>query len=301
MPAILLTLALLLPQTAPPPLTALTAPALTHLTDTLPTAPLADLPTLIPTLVQSAADPDPHLRSLALFALITLTNRTRPDGSLSSDALPLLEPFLPLIAQHLHDPDPAVRQLTALFLGGFLTHPTPAVLAPLLEALAAPDPPTPFHLSVIVALLTLGPDAHPEIAPAILHFLLRPDLPPDLTPRLLGAIASHPRHSPLLDTGLLALLDPSRPPTIRAALIAALPYLALTPSALETTRATLTRILATPSEDPAVKAQAAAILPCWHAPRMSDPCPAPTVQYRMLPSPPRPAVTPPRYRSPILP
>ena len=279
-----------------------TISVLAQLTDTLPTAPLQTLQASLSLIVQAASNPDPHIRSLALLDLIALTTRTKPDGSPLSDALPLLEPYLPGLTQHLLDPDPAMRELTALFLGGFRNHPTSAVISPLLSVLASPAAPGPFALSVIVALLNLDLDTriHPDVPRAILTFLLRSDAPPDLRLRILNAIASHPSHSLTLDTDLLVFLGSPQPTLIRAGLIHILPRLLLSPADLQATQTRLRAIAIDPAEDPVIRSSAAEVLSCWHAPRMTDPCPAPAVRYRALPPPPKSPITPPRYQSPPL-
>ncbi len=276
--------------------------ALAQLGDTLPTAPLQTLKVSLPAIVHAAANPDPHVRSLALLALIALTTRTKPDGSPLGDALPLLEPYLPRLAQHLVDLDAAMRELTALLLGGFRGDPTPAVISPLLSVLASPAVPDPFTLSVVVALLNLDLDTqiHPDVSQAILTFLLRPDVPSDLRLRILNAIASHPSHTPDLDRGLLVFLGSPQPSLIRAGLMQTLPRLLLSETDLQATQARLRAFVADPAEDPVVRSSATEVLSCWHSSRMADPCPAPVVRYRALPPPTKSPITAPRYQSPPL-
>lgn len=275
------------------------ADTLLQLTDLLATADLLTLRPAIAPIVIAASSPNPETRSLAMLALTTLTNRSSPDHQPTGDALSLIEPFLPSITQHLQDPSLSVRQVTVLVLGGFAPHPTPDVTSPLLTELASPDAPTTIGPGIVQALLTLGLDTNPDLPPAILHFLHRHDLPPNQLTHLLAAIANAPTHSQTLDTALLTFLRPPNSPAVRTALVTALPRLLLTQPEIESTRAQLTRLTATPQADPALKRQAAAILPCWHTPRMTTPCPALPYRYRMMPPPTAP-VRAPRYQSPSL-
>jgi hypothetical protein len=293
----LLALALLLLQ-APAPVQALTAAESTHnsaqvqsaliqLADTLPAATPATTQAALPPIFKAIADPDPQTRTLGMLALIAIPPANHA----------VLNPHATTIAAHLTDPEPSVRSLTVLVLGAFTPHPPEPVVPALLTSLAQPDP--ALGSAIVPALLALDIDLHPESATAILHFLTRPNLPANTLPRLISTIAHARNHSSLLDTGLLAFLPPSNPEPVRTALISALPMLRLTQTDLTATRTQLTKLTEDPKESAALKSTANGILPCWHQPRMTDPCPALPMRYRMMP-PPNQGLPKPRYQSPPL-
>jgi hypothetical protein len=259
--------------------------ALIRLADTLPAATPEATRAALPPLLKAIADPDPQTRTLGMLAIIAV-----PEANHAA-----LNPEAATIAAHLTDPEPSVRSLTVLALGGFTPHPPPPVIPALLKTLDESDP--TLGLAIVPALLSLDVETHPESAEAILKFLHRTNLPPNTVPKLLATIAHAKSHSATLDTGLLAFLPAPNPQPVRTAMIAALPSLRLNPSQLNATRAQLTRLAADPTETAALKSAAAGILPCWHMPRMTDPCPALPVRYRMMP-PPQPLA--PRYQSPPL-
>jgi hypothetical protein len=75
--------------------------------------------------------------------------------------------------------------------------------------------------------------------------------------------------------------------------------LLLTPTELTATRAQLTHLTEDPKEPATLQSVATSILPCWRQPRMTDPCPALTMRYRMVPAP-NQELPKPRYQSPPL-
>ncbi|RXH56953.1 hypothetical protein [Granulicella sibirica] len=264
--------------------------SLLELTDRLGTADLESLQIVVPEIVRAADDPDAQTRGLAMLALTAI----------KGDGLAVLEPHAGAIARHLHDASLPVRQVTVLVLGTFQRHPTAAVIDPLLESLKEADAPKTIGPGVVYALLTLGVDdpAHPEIGDGILRFVRRPDLPGDVLARVLVAIANAPVHNEALDTGLLGFLGKTHSAPTRSVLVGLLPKLRLAQKTLDGTRAELAGFAADPKEDAGVKAAATGVLPCWHSSRMSDPCPALPMRYRMV-APPKP-MTAPRYQSPPL-
>ena len=267
--------------------------SLLELTDRLGTADLESLRIVVPEIVRASDDPDAQTRGLAMLALTAIRG----------DKLSVLEPYSGAIARHLQDASLPVRQVTVLVLGEFQRHPRAEVIDPLLESLKEADAPKTIGPGVVYALLTLGVDdpAHPEISTGILRFVRRPDVPGDVLAKVLAAIANAPVHSETLDTGLLGFLGKIYAASTRAAMIGLLPKLRLTQKTIDGTRSELEGFAADPREDGGVKAAAAAVLTCWHSARISDPCPALPMRYRMV-APPKPAapVTPPRYQSPPL-
>ena len=291
----LLALTLLLLQSQAP-VQALTAAESTHnstqvqsaliqLADTLPSATPETTAQALPPILKAIADPDPQTRTLGMLALVAVPPETHAE----------LNPHAATIAAHLTDPEPSVRSLTVLVLGAFTPHPPPPVIPSLLKALTAPDP--ILGSAIVPALLSLDIDLHPESAIAILHFLARPNLPANILQKLIATIAHARNHSPLLDPGLLAFLSPANPVPVRAALVSALPMLRFSQPELNATRAHLLTLTENPKEPSDLKSLANGILPCWHQPRMTDPCPALPMRYRMIPAP-NQGLPKPRYQSP---
>ncbi|SFS17158.1 hypothetical protein SAMN05421771_3068 [Granulicella pectinivorans] len=265
---------------------AATQSSLIRLADTLPSATPEMTRAALPPILKAIADPDPQTRTLAMLAVISI-----PEANHAT-----LNPEAATIAAHLTDPEPSVRSLTVLALGAFTPHPPAPVIPALLKAFDQPDP--ALGSAIVPALLSLDVDTHPESVDAILAFLHRTNLPANSLPKLIATIAHAKKHSARLDTGLLAFLPAPNPQPVRSALIAALPSLRLNPAQLNATRAQLTHLTEDATEDASLKSTAAGILPCWHMPRMTDPCPALPIRYRMV-SPPEPMAKP-RYQSPPL-
>jgi hypothetical protein len=260
--------------------------ALIQLADTLPVATAEATRAALPPILKAIGDADPQTRTLGMLALIAVPEANHAE----------LNPEAGTIVAHLTDTEPSVRSLTVLVLGAFTPRPPAPVIPALLKTLEQPD--TALGLAIVPALLSLDVDKHPESADAVLKFLHRADLPANSLPKLIATISHAKNHSAVLDSGLLGFLAAPNPQAVRSAMIAALPSLRLNPAQLNATRAQLTRLTEDPAEEAALKSAAEGILPCWHMPRMTDPCPALPIRYRMV-SPPEPMKKP-RYQTPPL-
>jgi HEAT repeat protein len=257
--------------------------AVLNLAEALGKAPLADIKEVLPDIMQAVDDKNPAVRTLALDSIVAIESRSNPDHSLRGDALPLLEPEIPRIASHLADDDTHIRNTTASVLGGFVTKPPDAVFVPLVTYLKREDAVGPVGSSVVFDLLRLGPQ-RPAVVAAIIAFISRPDQTPDCLISSIDAIAHAQTHSEEIDTAAAHNLDIPKA-AVRIAVIHDLPQLQLSDEVFIAIQTRLRQIAANDQEDPAVRAAANTILPCWVNDR-HKPCPAFT-----LPSP-TPATAP---------
>ena len=257
--------------------------AVLNLAEALGKAPLADIKEVLPDIMQAVDDKNPAVRTLALDSIVAIESRSNPDHSLRGDALPLLEPEIPRIAAHLADDDTHIRSTTASVLGGFVIKPPDAVFAPLVTYLKREDAVGPVGSSVVFDLVRLGPQ-RPAVAAAIIAFISRPDQTPDCLISSIDAIAHAQTHSEEIDTAAAHNLDIPKA-AVRIAVIRDLPELQLPDEVFVATQTHLRQIVANDQEDPAVRAAANTILPCWVNDR-HKPCPTFTL------TPPTPAAAP---------
>ena len=257
--------------------TAATFNAVLNLAEALGKAPLSDIKDVLPDIMQAVDDKNPAVRTLALDSLVAIESRSNPDHTLRGDALPLLEPEIPRIAAHLTDDDNHIRSTTASVLGGFVIKPPDAVFVPLIAYLKREDAVSPVGSSVVFDLVRLGPQ-RPAVAAAIIAFISRPDQTPESLVSSIDAIAHAQTHNEEIDTAIVHDLDIPKP-SVRTAIIRVLPELQLPDDVFTATQTRLRQIAASDQEDPAVRAAASTILPCWVNDR-HKPCPAFT-----LPSP----------------
>jgi HEAT repeat protein len=251
--------------------------AVLNLAEALGKAPLSDVKEVLPDIMQAVDDKNPAVRTLALDSIVAIESRSNPDHSLRGDALPLLEPEIPRIADHLADDDTHIRSTTASVLGGFVIKPPDAVFAPLIAYLKREDAVGSVGSSVVFDLVRLGPQ-RPAVAAAIIAFISRPDQTPDGLISSIDAIAHAQTHNEEIDTAAARNLDIPKA-AVRIAVIRDLPELQLPDEVFAATQTHLRQIAANDQEDPAVRAAANTILPCWVNDR-HKPCPAFT-----LPSP----------------
>jgi len=245
--------------------------AVLNLAEALGKAPLSDIKDILPDVMQAVDDKNPAVRTLALDSIVAIESRSNPDHSLRGDALPLLEPEIPRIAAHLTDDDTHIRSTTASVLGGFVIKPPDAVFSPLIAYLKREDAVSPVGSSVVFDLVRLGPQ-RPAVAAAIIAFISRPDQTPDSLVSCIDAIAHAQTHSEDIDTAVARNLDIPRA-TVRIAVIRDLPELQLPDEVFTTIQAHVRQIATNDQEDPAVRAAANTILPCWVNDR-HKPCPA---------------------------
>ena len=251
--------------------------AVLNLAEALGKAPLSDVKEVLPDIMQAVDDKNPAVRTLALDSIVAIESRSNPDHSLRGDALPLLEPEIPRIAAHLTDDDTHIRSTTASVLGGFVIKPPDAVFAPLIAYLKREDAVGTVGSSVVFDLVRLG-SQRPAVAAAIIAFISRPDQTTDCLVSSIDAIAHAQMHNEEIDTAVAHELDNPKP-VVRIAVIRDLPELQLPDDAFVATQTRLRQIAASDQEDPAIRAAANTILPCWINDR-HKPCPAFT-----LPSP----------------
>ncbi|HEY6414281.1 MAG TPA: hypothetical protein VIX42_11380 [Edaphobacter sp.] len=256
--------------------------AVLNLAEALGKAPLSDVKDILPDIMQAVDDKNPAVRTMALDSIVAIESRSNPDHSLRGDALPLLEPEIPRIAAHLTDDDTHIRSTTASVLGGFVIKPPDAVFAPLIAYLKREDAISSVGSSVVFDLVRLGPQ-RPPVAAAIIAFLSRSDQTPDGLVHSIDAIAHAQMHNEEIDTAIVHNLDIPRP-AVRIAIIRDLPELQLPDEVFAATQTRLRQIASSDQEDPAVRAAANSILPCWVNDR-HKPCPTFTL--------PSPASTPP--------
>ena len=245
--------------------------AVLNLAGALGKAPLPDIKDVLPGIMIAVDDKNPAVRTLALDSIVAIESRSNPDHTLSGDALPLLEPEIPHIAAHLTDADTHIRSTTASVLGGFVIKPPDTVFAPLIAYLKRDDAASPVGSSVVFDLVRLGPQ-RPVVAAAIIAFINRPDQSPDVLVSCVDAIAHAQMHNEEIDTAVARDLDIPKV-VVRIAIIRDLPELQLPDEVFTTTQARLRQIAANNQEDPAVRAAANTILPCWVNDR-HKPCPA---------------------------
>ena len=245
--------------------------AVLNLAEALGKAPLSDIKEVLPDIMQAVDDKNPAVRTLALDSVVAIESRSNPDHSLRGDALPLLEPEIPRIAAHLTDDDIHIRSTTASVLGGFVIKPPDAVFAPLIAYLKREDAASPVGSSVVFDLVRLGPQ-RPAVVAAIIAFISRPDQTPDTLVSSIDAIAHAQMHNEEIDTAVAHVIDIPRA-VVRIAVIRDLPELQLPDEVFTATQTRLRQIAANDQEDPAVRAAANTILPCWVNDR-HKPCPA---------------------------
>ena len=245
--------------------------AVLNLAEALGKAPLPDIKEVLPDIMQAVDDKNPAVRTLALDSIVAIESRSNPDHTLRGDALPLLEPEIPRIAAHLTDDDPHIRSTTASVLGGFVIKPPDAVFSPLIAYLKRDDAVSPVGSSVVFDLVRLGPQ-RPGVAAALIAFISRPDQTLESLVSSIDAIAHAQTHNEEIDTAIAHDLDIPRP-AVRLAIIHDLPELQLPDEVFVITQTRLRQIAASDQEDPAVRAAANTILPCWVNDR-HKPCPA---------------------------
>lgn len=244
--------------------------AVLNLAEALGKAPLAEVKEVLPAIMQAVDDKNPAVRTLALSSIVAIESRSNPDRTLRGDALPLLESEVPRIAAHLADDDTHIRSTTATVLGGFGNKPPDTVFPPLTAYLKREDAVSSVGSSVVFELVRLGPQRQ-AVAAAIIAFLDRTDQTPDCLTSSIDAIAHAQVQNETINTAVVHHLDaPS--PTVRTAVIRDLPELQLPEELFTSTQAHLRQIAASDQEDPAVRAAANAILPCWVNDR-HKPCP----------------------------
>jgi HEAT repeat protein len=253
--------------------------AVLNLAEALGKAPLTDIKDVLPDIMQAVDDKNPAVRTLALDSIVAIESRSNPDHTLHGDALPLLEPEIPRIAAHLTDDDTHIRSTTASVLGGFVIKPPDAVFAPLIAFLKRDDAVGPVGSSVVFDLVRLGPQ-HAGVANAVIAFLSRPDQTTECLVGSIDAVAHAQTHSEEIDTAVAHGLDIPKP-AVRIAVIHDLPELQLPDDVFVATQTRLRQIAASDQEDPAVRAAANTILPCWVNDRHKA-CPAFTLP---LPTP----------------
>jgi HEAT repeat protein len=245
--------------------------AVLNLAEALGKAPLSEIKDVLPDIMQAVDDKNPAVRTVALDSIVAIESRSNPDRTLRGDALPLLEPEIPRIAAHLTDDDNHIRSTTASVLGGFIIKPPDAVFAPLIAYLKREDAVSPVGSSVVFDLVRLGPQ-RPAVAVAIIAFLGRPDQTPDSLVNSIDAIAHAQTHNEEIDTAIAHGLETSKG-AVKIAIIHDLPELQLPDEVFTATQTRLRQIAASDQEDPAVRAAANIILPCWINDR-HKPCPA---------------------------
>ncbi len=245
--------------------------AVLNLAEGLGKAPLSDIKDVLPDIMQAVDDKNPAVRTLALDSIVAIESRSNPDHTLRGDALPLLEPEVPRIAAHLTDDDTHIRSTTASVLGGFVIKTPDAVFALLIAYLKREDAVSSVGSSVVFDLVRLGPQ-RPAVAAAIIAFISRPDQTPESLVSSIDAIAHAQAHNEEIDTAIVHDLDIPKP-TVRIAIIRVLPELQLPDEVFTSTQTRLRQIAASDQEDPAVRAAAITVLPCWVNDR-HKPCPA---------------------------
>jgi hypothetical protein len=231
--------------------------------------------------MQAVDDKNPAVRTLALSSIVAIESRSNPDHTLRGDALPLLDPEIPRIAAHLTDDDTHIRSTTATVLGGFSGKVPDAVFPPLIAYLKREDAITSVGSSVVFELVRLGPQ-RPAVEAAVIAFINRPDQTPECFISSIDAIAHAQTQNETIDAALVHHLGSSNP-IVRAAVIRLLPELQLSEEVFTETQARLRQISST-DPDPAVRAAANSVLPCWTNDR-HKPCPAFNLPDSTPPSP----------------
>jgi hypothetical protein len=251
--------------------TSATFNAVLNLAEALGKAPLSEIKEILPLIMQAVDDKNPAIRTIALNSIVAIQSRSNPDRTLRGDALPLLEPEIPRIAAHLNDDDTHIRSTTANVLGGFGPKPPDTIFPPLIAYLKREDAVTSVGSSIVFQLVRLDPQ-RPPVAAAITVFLDRPDQTPECLTSSIDAIAHAPVQNETIDSVIVHNIDPPRPSVVRIATIHDLPELQLPNEVFTAIQAHLRQIAANEKEDPAVRAAANSILPCWNNDR--TPCPA---------------------------
>jgi HEAT repeat protein len=244
--------------------------AVLNLAEALGKAPITEIKEALPGIMQAVDDKNPAIRSLALSSLVAIENRSNPDQTLRGDALPLLEPEVPRIAAHLTDEDAYIRGAAATVLGGFGPKAPDSVFAPLVAYLKREDAINSIGSSIVFQLVRLGPQRG-LVEEAIITFINRPDQNPECFISSIEAIAHAQTQNEIIDAAIVHHLG-STNSSVRAAVIRALPELVLPADAFPATQTHLRQIAANEQEDPAVRAEANEILPCWNNDRRK-PCP----------------------------
>ena len=258
--------------------------AVLNLDEALGKAPLPEIKEVLPAIMQAVDDKNPAVRTLALSSIVAIESRSNPDHTPRGDALPLLEPEIPRIAAHLADDDTNIRSATATVLGGFGAKAPDSVFDPLIAYLKREDAVTSVGSGVVFQLVRLGPQ-RPAVSAAIITFIDRPDQTADCLTNSIDAIAHAQVQNETIDAAIVHHLD-DHSPVVRTAVIRALPEFQLPEEVFTSTQARLRTIAASDQEDPAVRAAANSILPCWNNDRQK-PCPVFTL----------PAPTPPSARA----
>jgi hypothetical protein len=270
---------------------------------------------IIPQLVDLTEDPNDRARGFALITLATLGAR-QVSIALPGNTSPyeLLLPYLPRLLPRLNDSLYANRNISLMLFEYLLAlRPTPpSLLDALLKALEDPsgtqdvpntyaDPrPWPANAdalgpSVASALLGAGAvcktdpitqvvscEILPAIHGALLQFLYRADQTPQSLAQTIHNLAISGMTEPQMNAELLPF-PYSGNETVCMAFLQDLSLFRFPPSDVPEVKARLAQLASDQSISPALRAEAARVLPCWN----NDPGPpmCPPMQINPYPSP----------------